>query len=427
MDKQPARKLHDGTLYWPSTLDRRDELGQYPSLSEKLVTRVAVIGGGMTGAIIGASLAEAGIPAVILEGRRAAAASTAASTGLLQFSNDIMMSELADRYGGQAAVRFYEQCRGAVGSLGRLAAAAGQWNDGFRPASSLYAASLETDEAKLMREFRMLEKNGFPVVWGAPAAIPSSVAEAFPASMTTYGDALANPPRLARALLRMASDNGVPIFEQSPVREVRRRGGSWVISAGDGEVAASHIVVATGYIPGISAASELKPILRRTYALATRPGSVPPGWPEDSMVWETARPYFYFRTTPDGRIVAGGLDEDRPDPAGDETFLRDRSDKLIADLKRYFPDAEFEAEYAWCGTFGESADDLPFIGEDKEQPGIFHSMGCGGNGTVYSSLAASMLQAALSGEKHPLAEILNPRRLIRQGDDSGKGGRSLLA
>ncbi|CDN42478.1 FAD-binding oxidoreductase [Paenibacillus sp. P22] len=346
---------------------------------------------------------------------------------MLQFSNDIMMSELADRYGGQAAVRFYEQCRGAVGSLGRLAAAAGQWNDGFRPASSLYAASSEADEAKLVREFRMLEKNGFPVAWGASAAMPSSVAEAFPASMTTYGDALANPPRLARALLRMASDNGVPIFEESPVREVRRRGGSWVISAGDGEVSASHIVVATGYIPGISAASELKPILRRTYALATRPGSVPTGWPEDSMVWETARPYFYFRTTPDGRIVAGGLDEDRPDPAGDETFLRDRSDMLLSDLKRYFPDAEFEAEYAWCGTFGESADDLPFIGEDKEQPGIFHSMGCGGNGTVYSALAASMLLAALSGEKHPLADMLNPRRIIRQDDASGKRGRSLLA
>ncbi|QJC53951.1 FAD-binding oxidoreductase [Paenibacillus albicereus] len=411
MEKKTAtRKLFDGTLYWPSTLTPSDGLDAHPSLREKVVTRVAIIGGGMTGAILAASLTRAGIPSVILESGRAASASTAASTGLLQFSNDIMLCELAERIGEAQAVGFYEQCRQSVAMLGLLAEAAGSKGAALQPATSLYAASSDEDEKRLLCEYKLLERNGFPVSWGMPKSVPASLSAYKPVAMTAYGDALANPPLLARTLLRAAVAGGCSLYENSPVREVKRRGGKWTILAGEGEVTASHVVVATGYVPGVAAAAQLKPILRRTYALATQPGSVPADFPADTMLWETARPYFYFRTTPDGRIVAGGLDEDRPDPTGDETFLADRSAMLIADLSRYFPNAEFRADYAWCGMFGESADDLPFIGEDREQPGLFHALGCGGNGTVYSTLAARMLLASIAGEKHPLASLLDPRR-----------------
>ena len=88
------------------------------------------------------------------------------------------------------------------------------------------------------------------------------------------------------------------------------------------------------------------------------------------MMWETARPYFYFRTTPDGRILAGGMDEDRADPGSSTVNLRAGTDALLAKLSLLFPDTAWVAEHAWCGTFGESEDELPFLGEDSEQPGL---------------------------------------------------------
>lgn len=32
------------------------------------------------------------------------------------------------------------------------------------------------------------------------------------------------------------------------------------------------------------------------------------GWPERSLIWESKRPYCYFRTTSDGRAIVGGED-----------------------------------------------------------------------------------------------------------------------
>ncbi|MDG0791746.1 FAD-binding oxidoreductase [Cohnella ginsengisoli] len=402
-------KLHDGTLYWPKTMSF---FPTYPSLRERAMTQVAIIGGGMTGAICAATLAEAGIPAVLVEEKRVASASTAANTGLIQFSSDIMVSELADRIGEMDAVAFYAHCSKAVNDLGLLAAAIPQ-DGGYRSRSSLYCAASDADASKLRREYQMLRRHGLDADWGFPAGVGPAFKARYPAALVTHGDAEINPVRLANGLIAQAARCGVRVYEHTGVANVRKRGDWFVLACDGGEILARTVVRATGYLPGIEGAAESEPNLRRTFALATPPNSVPDEWNRDLMMWETARPYFYFRTTPDGRIVAGGLDEDMPDPSTGERALRERTDKLLAELGALFPGSRFEAEYAWCGAFGESPDDLPFIGEHPEMPGLFHALGYGGNGTVYGMLAASMLVAHLRGETHPLAGLLRPTQVRR--------------
>ncbi|MBP1993996.1 NAD(P)/FAD-dependent oxidoreductase [Paenibacillus eucommiae] len=399
-------KLHNGSLYWPSTMS---DIPSYPALNQRVVTQVAIIGGGMTGAICAAVLARSGIPAVVVEGNLAASGSTAANTGLLQFSNDIMLHQLAEQIGEMAAVQFYSACRQALKSLSELADTA-SFETGFHQRSSLYCASSLEDASKLYKEYGLLRKYGFPVDWGVPSHIQHQDSFRETAALVTHGDAEVNPVRFAHGLIDGAVKQGTKVFEKTKVQEIERRNGRFVIHTANGQIIANQLVRAAGYLPGIESSQQIKPILRRSYAITTPPNSLPSSWPNHYMMWETARPYFYFRTTPDGRIIAGGLDENRPDPVTDSNYLENRAKHLLAELSSLFPEKQWAAEHAWCGTFGESADDLPFLGESPEQPGLFHALGCGGNGTVYGMLAAEMLKAQLLGEKHPLSALLTPRR-----------------
>ncbi|MDG0808454.1 NAD(P)/FAD-dependent oxidoreductase [Cohnella rhizosphaerae] len=348
-------KLHDGSLYWPKTMSF---FPTYPSLRESLMTQVAIVGGGMTGAICAATLAEAGIPAVLVEEKRVVSASTAANTGLIQFSSDIMLSELSDRVGEKDAAAFYAHCRKAVNDLGLLSAALPQ-DGGYRARSSLYCASKHDDAPKLRREYEMLRRHGFAADWGFPAGVGASFKEQYPAALVTRGDAEINPVRLAHGLIAQAARSGVRVFENTGVTSIRRRGDWFVLSCDGGEILARTVVRATGYLPGLEDAARIEPILRRTFALTTTPNAIPAEWSQELMMWETARPYFYFRPAPDGRLVVGGLDEEAEDATAGERTLQARTDKLLAELGALFPGRSFEAEYAWSGAFGESPDDLP--------------------------------------------------------------------
>ena len=59
-----------------------------------------------------------------------------------------------------------------------------------------------------------------------------------------------------------------------------------------GLIRAERIVYATGYESG-EFLDRPKGNLNSTYALASEPKLNVPGWPDQCLIWETARPYFY--------------------------------------------------------------------------------------------------------------------------------------
>ena len=75
-------------------------------------------------------------------------------------------------------------------------------------------------------------------------------------------------------------------------------------------------------------------------------------------MWETARPYFYLRTTADRRIVFGGLDDPFATPSRRDKKLPAKARALARLFARLFPSLAFEADYAWTGTFADTSDGL---------------------------------------------------------------------
>lgn len=141
-----------------------------------------------------------------------------------------------------------------------------------------------------------------------------------------------------------------------------------------------------------------------TWAMSTRPQ---PGkiWPSKSLIWEAADPYLYMRTTAEGRVIVGGEDESFSDEALRDKLIPKKIAAIARKAKRIFPNINFEADYAWTGSFGESPTGLPAIGPIPELPRCYAVLGFGGNGITFSMLAAQLVSRHMQGIKDPDADI----------------------
>ena len=122
------------------------------------------------------------------------------------------------------------------------------------------------------------------------------------------------------------------------------------------------------------------------------------------MLWETKRPYFYARTTPDGRIFIGGRDESFASPRKRDALIRKKSRSLRRDFAKRFPRLSFDLDFAWAGTFGETRDGLPYIGA-ADHKRVLYAMGYGGNGITFSVVAARLIADAITHGKNADAPI----------------------
>lgn len=119
------------------------------------------------------------------------------------------------------------------------------------------------------------------------------------------------------------------------------------------------------------------------------------------MIWETARPYIYMRTTSDNRIIIGGLDENTAIAEERDAKIIGRKDKLIKECNKLFPDLALQADYYLGAFYGGTHDGLPLIGEYEEFPNCYFLMAYGDNGLVYSMALAKILREVITTGSHP--------------------------
>lgn len=104
----------------------------------------------------------------------------------------------------------------------------------------------------------------------------------------------------------------------------------------------------------------------------------------DLLVWNTANPYIYMRTTDDNRILIGCEDEKFVNAKKRDSLLHEKENKLVKKLDKYLPGNNFRTDFVWAGTFGETKDGLPYIGEHPNFPSAYFVLGFGGNGITFS-------------------------------------------
>jgi glycine/D-amino acid oxidase-like deaminating enzyme len=393
--------LLSGIPYWPRAAG---QLNLYPPLENDLTCDVAVIGGGVTGALIADALNAAGMDVVVLDRRDVASGSTSASTGLLQYEIDTHLVDLIKLHGIDAAQAAYLGCLRAISELRELDSAlggAGHWT----AKQSLYYASRRWHARSLREEadarraagiaVQTLERGQLAADFGVKAQVGLLSTDA--AEIDVY--------RFAHALLERLVKRGARVFDRTAVLGMPTRDGEWLDLTTDRQcrVRARHVIVAAGFESRAFLSQRVLNI-QSSYAFVTEPLQLPQAL-QDTLVWESARPYLYLRTTRDGSLMIGGLDDNLDIALRRDARVPAKAAKLLKRVQSMFPQLKLEIGCAWAGTFGETHDGLPFVDESPELPGMYLAMAYGGNGITFSVLAAEILRDALTGRVHPLAPV----------------------
>jgi len=382
----------------------------YPKLDQDRRCDLAIIGGGITGALLAHRFAMAGIHTVLLEGREMGYGSTGASTALLQYELDSHLTDLTERIGAPGAQRCYRLCLDAISGIEQLAGEVGGDSD-FRRKTSVYLASSRRDVPALERERRARGEIGIDVDLLSPSDVRDRFSFDRPAALLSRAAGEIDPLRFTHALLAAAVREGLETYDRTGVARYQSDRKGVLLETADGwRVRARKAIFATGCnIPPFVPRRPIR--LASTFAFATSPLASFDGWGEDrSLLWETARPYVYARTTRDGRAIMGGADQPFKGSSKVERSRDKQTDKLAALFAEMFPAIRFDVDWSWSGTFVETADGLPYIGAAPEFPNGYVALGYGANGITFAHVAANLLLDLFLGRGNPDAELFRVGR-----------------
>lgn len=400
--------LKSGYPFWAV---RNGLMQAFPRLQGDRRCDVAIVGGGITGALIADELAGHGHDVVVLEQRDVAWGSTAASTALLQYEIDTPMVDLAKRYGEPDALLAYQACADAIPML--QARAADLYAVDCAPMDSLYYASKRRHVSAMADEFALRRKHGFDVEWLDRDAVRARFGFDAPAAILSGLAASVDPYRMAYRLLMGIEKSGAGVFDRTTVAHIATTPrGVELRTTDDHLVRARHVVIAAGYASQrwLDAGVARN---RSSYAFITDPmdaGTL--GALSKTLLWETARPYLYLRATSDHRLLVGGEDDAVDVPAKRDARVEKKARKLLKQAQDLFPELPLKPAFSWAGTFAETTDGLPFFGpHDSTGPRVHFAMAYGGNGITYSMLGAGLLRALIERRRHRLAQLFAFSRL----------------
>ena len=397
--------LHSGFPYWPLKSGIRAD---FPKLTRDLSDEeCVVIGSGISGALAAHELCSAGIRVTMLDRRLVSSGSTWASTAQLNYEIDVNIAQLAKTYGEEAAAAIYRANMSAVKRVGEILQECGV-DAGYQTKPSLYLASDRSGAKEIEEEGPLRQKHGIPAEildrerLNQDYGIDRRLALLHPAAAQL--DAYA----ATAGIIQHHADAGrLKVFTRTAVTRLRPTKTGVELRTDTGHrITARRVVCAPGYESAQFLPKKVVK-LHSTYALVTEP-ILPYDrlWKDGALIWETARPYFYMRSTQDGRAMIGGADEPFKNEARRDALLDKKEATLMKKGWELFPRyKDIQVDFSWCGTFGETDDGLPYIGEYPGMKGVFFALGYGGNGTTFSAIAAGILRAWAEGKKDERARL----------------------
>lgn len=398
--------LHSHLPYW---LIKNGIISTFPSLKENEHTDIAIIGAGISGALAAYYLSDCGYKVTVIDRRHAGMGSTAASTALLQYEIDTPLNKLMKLVPEQHAIQAYKLCREAIYTIQEICRNINTTAH-FRVRSSLQYASYKKDIAAHKDEFQTRKKHGFEVDWLEAQDIADKYGFDAPGAILSKDGAEIDTYKLTYGLLNDATGKGVTVYNNTTIEHISSTKKGITLQTTDGHVIkAKHLVMAGGY-ESLQYVPKKVADIHSTYALVSEPMNTEEFWHKNSLVWETANPYLYFRVTDKNRILVGGKDDTFYNPRLRSSRTKQKARQLVETFTKKLPHIHIAADFSWSGAFAVTKDGLPYIGTIPSMPNTYFALGFGGNGIVFSVIAAAIIRDMIMGKKNTDAGIFSFNR-----------------
>jgi len=402
--------IHERTIYlenfWLETVD----IPVATPVDFPQTVDVAIIGAGFTGLSAARSLAQAGATVAVFDSQTIGWGASSRNGGMVLTGLKLPASTLIARYGKDTTAQMYAASLESIDLVEKLVreeniacdfARCGHLEVACKPKHfDDFRRSADETARHFNHKQRIIPKDQLQ------SEIGSSIYHGGLVDDTSAG---LNPARFVAGLARAAERAGAAIFEHSHVDQIQREGASgWKIATARGTLRAKNVLVATsGYTSRVTPALQKKIIPIGSYIIVTDilPEKLAAELsPRNRMIFDSKNYLYYYRLTPDCRMLFGGRAAFFPETS---STIRRSAEILRQGMLSVYPQLrDTKIEYVWGGTLDFAFDIMPHAGQ---LDGLHYSLGYAGHGVAMSTyLGDKVAQSILQGQNGKSSRDENP-------------------
>src|SRR5713226_6738994 len=396
--------------YWLTTASMPSGIaGEPPARAD-----VVVIGAGFTGLSAARTLAKRGVKVVVLEANTIGWGASSRNGGMVLTGMKLDVGTLSKRYGMELTRRMYADSLASIDLVEQIVREENIACD-FSRCGHLevackqshfdsYARSVEVIAKEFNHQLKIVPRNEMPGEIGSAIYFGGMVDE------TSAG---VNPARYVAGLASAALNAGALIYENVRVQEISRNSqsgaGGFEIKTSRGNISAREVLVATsGYTSSATPALQKKIIPIGSYIIATEqlPESLAKELsPRNRMIYDSKHYLYYYRLTPDNRILFGGRAAFFPET---KDTIRRSAEILRRGMIEVYPQLrDTKIAFAWGGTVDFCFDTMPHAGQ---LDGVHYALGYAGHGVAMATYLGAKMAEKICGSRDeiPYAAIPFP-------------------
>jgi glycine/D-amino acid oxidase-like deaminating enzyme len=363
---------------------------------------VAIVGAGFCGLAAAYTLARRGVKVAVLEAETLGWGASSRNGGMVLTGMKLPVPELISRYGREAVRRMYAASLESIDCVERIVreeeiacdfARCGHLEVACKEAHfKSYAESAARIQREFNHELRIVPKSELRGEIGSDIYFGGMVDEV---------SAGVNPARFVTGLARAAQRAGASLFERARVEKVERElsngAPKFRIGTTRGALTAREVLLASGaYATSATPALRKKIIPIGSYIIATEPLSASLARelsPRNRMIYDSKHFLYYYRLTPDNRMLFGGRAAFFPES---ENTVRQSAEILRRGMIGVYPQLrETKVEYVWGGTLDFTLDVMPHAGKFHD---MYFALGFAGHGVAAATWLGTKLAGAICGE-----------------------------
>ena len=385
--------------YWLTTVEMPKG-----SATEALpeTVEVAVIGAGFTGLSAARTLALKGAKVAVLESETMGWGASSRNGGMVLTGMKLGVNQLISMYGRERTQRMYAASLASIDTVEQIVkqeniacdfARCGHLEVACKQAHfDDYARQVEVVRREFNHELKIVPRSELRSEIGSDIYFGGMVDE------TSVG---LNPARYVAGLGASAIRAGACVYENTRVENIERDSrqgvGGWKLITSRGSLWARDVFVATsGYTGKATPSLQKKIIPIGSYIIATQvlPEALAHELsPRNRMIYDSKNYIYYYRLTPDNRMLFGGRAAFFPE-SGD-TVRKSAEILRRGMIEVYPPLRDTKVEFVWGGTLDFAFDIMPHAGQ---MDGMYYAVGYAGHGVAMATYQGQLMARKMAGE-----------------------------